>query len=99
MFPRLLIAGFIAIALVGCNPVHPGVWDLPKVESHIKESMELSELKLEPAGTGAYTGTGKSADGESFKVSVTQDAAAQKLSWKYEGDRGTIGDQKYEFVK
>ncbi len=103
MLPRIflhaMLAGVVAVAFVGCSPAHPGMWDLPKVESHIAQKMELSEIKLEPAGTSAYTGTGKTAEGESFKIQVTQDVANKSLRWKYEGDRGTIGDEKYEFVQ
>ena len=99
MYPRFLVVGLFALLIVGCNPPHPGVWELPKVESHIKQAMELTELKLEPSGAGAFTGTGKSADGESFKLKIKQDVAGKRLSWEYEGDRGTIGDEKYEFVQ
>lgn len=97
MIARVFLVSLIALSLVGC--AHPGNWDAAKVKAHIEKSMELTDFTLEPSGKGVFTGTGKAADGETYKLTVTQDEANKRLSWKYEGDRGTVGDEKYEFVK
>ncbi len=97
MIARIWLVSLISLLLVGCS--HPGNWDAAKVKAHISSSMELTELSLEPSGTGTFIGKGKTADGETYKVTATQDEANKRLSWKYEGDRGTFGDEKYEFVK
>lgn len=96
MLIRFAMICLVSLCLLGC--AHPGNWDQAKVAAKVKESLELSEISLEPNPSGGFTGTGKTAEGESYKLQVTQDEAKKRLSWKYEGDRGTIGDDFYEFV-
>ncbi len=57
--------------------------------------MNQQNITVDPSG--GYTGTGKTADGESYKLKITQDAEMKRLSWKADGDRGTIKEGKFEF--
>ncbi len=79
----------IAISLPGCSD-NPGSWPQPKVEAKVAESLDLSQITLTP-GTeqGVFTGTGKHAGGETFKLTVTQNASDKRISWEADGDRGT----------
>ncbi|MEN9555106.1 MAG: hypothetical protein RLZZ232_1392, partial [Planctomycetota bacterium] len=44
---------------------------------------------------GGFSGTGKAEDGETYKITVTQDPANKRLDWKAEGDRGSNEDGSY----
>ena len=61
------------------------------------KSLKLSELHITVDPSGGYSGTGKTADGESYKLKITQDASMKRLSWQADGDRGTIEEGKFEF--
>jgi hypothetical protein len=64
------------------------------------ENPKMSEVKISADPAGGYTGTGKAADGETFKLTIKQNAELKRLSWSAKGDRGTvIDDASYEFVK
>ncbi|WP_157593997.1 hypothetical protein [Rubripirellula obstinata] len=49
--------------------------------------MKLESLELVPA-SGGLTGSGTDAEGQTYKITVTQDPAAKELSYVAEGDRG-----------
>lgn len=86
-----------SILISGCNrgASNPGTWNQAQVEAQIKKSLKLSEATLTPA-EGGFTGTGKNAEGESFKFTIKQDAAKKRMEWKSEGDRGSFEDGYYE---
>lgn len=99
MLYRMLLVGLLVFSFLGCTPPpNPGTWDQARVETKIKESLELTEISLEPASDGSYTGSGKKATGESYKLTVTQDPKLKRLSWKFDSDRGDVGENFYEFV-
>ena len=74
----------------------PGNWPEGKVAAKIQEKLELSELSLVPNPEGGFTGTGKSAEGETFTIKITQDPSQGRLNWDSEGDRGTFDSGFYE---
>jgi hypothetical protein len=57
-----------------------------EIEARVKESIKLSELSLTQAEKGVYTGTGKDAEGATYKVKVTQET--DKISFEAENDKG-----------
>ena len=87
----------------GCgNASHPGIWNQTEIEAYMlkTENPKMSEVKLSSNSEGGFSGTGKAADGETFQLSIKQNAALKKISWSAKGDRGTvIDDASYEFVK
>ncbi len=79
----------------GCAETNnPGSWNKEKVETQMKSSLKLAEIALAPA-TGGFSGTGKAQDGETYKITVTQDPTKNRLDWKAEGDRGSNEDGSY----
>jgi lipopolysaccharide export LptBFGC system permease protein LptF len=88
---------------VGCgNTSHPGTWNQAEIEAYMlkTENPKMSEVSISTDPAGGYTGTGKAADGETFKLTIKQNADLKRLSWNAKGDRGTvIDDASYEFVK
>jgi hypothetical protein len=90
-----VILGGICICQIGCAD-NPGTWPLPKVEAKLTESLQLSDVNMEAAPDGGFTGTGKSAEGETISFSVKQDAAARRISWDAKGDRGFVEEGYYE---
>ncbi len=97
----LLVNLFLAMVLVGqftgCTQSNPGNWPQQQVEEKVKSNLKLSEISLTPRPEGGYSGTGKTSEGEAYKLQVTQDPARKRLEWKFESDRGDIGDAYYEF--
>ncbi len=87
----------LGLAICGCNKSHPGNFAQPEVEAQVKKSLELTEIQITSDPAGGYSGTGKSASGETYKLKITQDVAAKRLSWKAEGDRGDFRDGEYHF--
>ena len=86
-----------SIASSGCQRSHPGNYSQQEVESQVKKSLKLTEIQLTPDPAGGYTGNGKTADGEGFKLKITQDSVQKSLKWKAEGNRGTIEDGSFSF--
>lgn len=100
MLYRTLLCCVICFSLIGCKPaVHPGNWDQTRIETKLKEKHNLAEISLQPASAGGFTGSGKTADGETYTFKVKQDANLKRLSWEFNSDRGDVGDEVYEFVK
>ncbi len=95
ILPILLL--FFCVAVSGCSKQNPGTYGQPEVEAQVIKSLKLSEIQLTVDPAGGYSGTGKTADGESYKLKIMQDAAMKRLSWKADGDRGTIEEGKFEF--
>lgn len=78
---------------LGCNTFDPSKWDKDQVSKEITEKHNLTELTLKPA-EGGFSGTGKDAGGETFKITVKQNAAEKSVSYKLDGDRGSILENK-----
>jgi len=87
----------LALSLSGCTKSHPGNYAQPEVEAQVIKSLKLSEIQLIADPAGGYTGSGKTADGETYKLKIMQDEAMKRLSWNAVGDRGSSEDGKYEF--
>ena len=87
----------VGLACVGCERPHPGNYAQPAVEEQVKKSLELTEIQIAADPAGGYTGTGKAASGESYKLTINQDVALKKLSWKAIGDRGDHREGEYHF--
>lgn len=87
----------VVTAILGCERPHPGNYAQPAVETQVKKSLELTEIQISPDAAGGYSGTGKAASGETYKLKITQDVAKKSLSWKAEGDRGDFRDGEYHF--
>ncbi len=75
---------------------NPGTWNQQQVEEKLKSSLSLAEIQLTPRTEGGYSGKGKTYEGESYKLQITQDPTRKRLEWKFESDRGDIGDAYYE---
>ena len=86
-----------AVAISGCAKSHPGNYAQPEVEAQVKKSLELIEIQLTPDPAGGYSGTGKSAQGETYKLKISQDEALRRLSWKADGDRGDMREGNFQF--
>ena len=105
MLYRFLVGLSLMLCLfcAGCgNSSLPGVWTQTEIEAYMikTENPKMSEVKVNADPAGGYTGTGKSADGETFQLTIKQNVELKRLSWSAKGDRGTvIDDAMYEFVK
>ena len=95
ILPICVLVFFVAIT--GCEWSHPGNYPQPEVEAQVKKSLKLTEIQITADPGGGYTGTGKTADGESFKLKLTQDVAQKSLNWKADGDRGSIEEGSFKF--
>lgn len=89
--PSLALASLLALTTVGCNTFDPSQWSQEQVAKEIKEQWDLESVELKPA-EGGYAGTGKNAEGETFKITVKVDPASKSLSYHGDGDRGDILD-------
>jgi hypothetical protein len=93
--PTVLPCLLTLLLAAGCADTNnPGSWDQAKVATQMKSSLKLTEVSLSPAA-GGFSGTGKAEDGETYKITVTQDPANKRLDWKAEGDRGSNEDGSY----
>ena len=81
--------------LAGCAAETPGTWKQPKVEAEMTRKLELTKIALTPAAAG-FEGTGTAADGETYKLKITQDATKGRLDWTAVGDRGSEEDGFFE---
>lgn len=86
-----------AVAISGCAKSHPGNYAQPEVEAQVKKSLELIEIQLTPDPAGGYSGTGKNAQGETYKLKISQNEALKRLSWKADGDRGDLREGNFQF--
>ena len=87
----------VLISLTSCQRPHPGNYSQLEVETQVKKSLKLTEIKLAPDPAGGYSGSGKTADGEGFKLKITQDAVQKSLKWNAVGNRGTLEDGSFSF--
>ena len=85
------------ITISGCQRSHRGNYSQQEVEAQVRKSLKLTEIQLVPDPAGGYSGNGKTADGEGFKLKISQDATKKSLNWKAEGNRGTIEDGSFSF--
>ncbi len=71
----------VCFALTGC-PQNPATMSQTEVEGLLKKNLEFKEMTItpNPAG-GGYTGNGLATDGTKFKITVTQDKQARKLTY------------------
>ena len=95
ILPICLLVFFVAIT--GCERSHPGIYTQSQVEAQVMKSLKLTEIQITTDPAGGYTGTGKTAAGESFKLKLTQDVAQKSLNWKADGDRGSIEEGSFKF--
>lgn len=79
---------FCCCLVVGCNNSHAGNWGADKVQEELMTRMEFTEMSLQPTADG-FTGTGKVESGETFEITVSQNAADRKFDYVLKGDRGT----------
>lgn len=85
------------LTFVGCNASNnPASWTQDTIEQKLQSKYDLVEIKLAPAGDGKYTGTAKSEEGETLKVTVTQDKQTKSLKYDFKGDRGWFEDGTYD---
>lgn len=102
------VAGLTAcILLAGCGPAdNPGTWNQEKVADYVQDclarevtadGLQVENVTLSPKAGGGFEGTAKASDGQSFKLDITQDPAAQELKWVATGDRGSNFDGSYAF--
>jgi len=87
----LALALGLAASIAGCNSFDPSQWTQEQVAKDISEHWDLVSIELKPT-EGGYTGTGKSADGETFAISVKVDQGAKSVAYHGDGDRGSILD-------
>jgi hypothetical protein len=80
----------------GCGSNNPGEWTQATIEEKLRTKYEFVEFKLTPDGQGKYAGTAKSKEGETLKVSVSQDPKAKSLKYDFKGDRGWFEDGTYD---
>lgn len=81
----------------GCGPSsHPGTWDEAKVETELTRTLKLESLDLTPSD-GGFQGTGSDSEGQSYDVTVTQDAATKSLTYDAKGNRGENVDGTIAF--
>ncbi len=71
----------VFLGLTGCQQ-NPATMPQSEVEGLLKKNLEFKEMTItpNPAG-GGYTGNGLATDGTKFKITVTQDAQARKLTY------------------
>jgi len=86
-----------AVAISGCTKRHPGNYAQPEVEAQVKKSLDLIEIQLSPDPAGGYSGTGKNAEGETYKLKISQDEALKRLNWKADGSRGDMREGDFQF--
>jgi len=86
-----------AVAISGCTKRHPGNYAQPEVEAQVKKSLDLIEIQLSPDPAGGYSGTGKNAEGETYKLKISQDEALKRLNWKADGSRGDMREGNFQF--
>lgn len=83
---------FTALAVLmiaGC--FNPANWDKDQVSKDIKEQWakyNITEITLSPVSDG-FEGTAKSAEGETFKITLKKDPATKSIRGTGVGDRGT----------
>ena len=86
----------LAICVSGCGGDNPGSWPIDKVEAQVMIAANLSEIELSPGGTaGVLAGTGKDEGGETFQITVTQNAETKQFDWEAKGDRGSNQEGMY----
>jgi hypothetical protein len=92
----LAVAMISALCLSGCGADNPGTWPIDKVETQVMKGAKLTKIALSPSGeAGVITGTGKDETGETYQITVKQDADAKQIDWDAKGDRGTTLDGLY----
>ncbi len=88
------------LLLPGCAD-NPGKWPAEKLAEYVKQALieqeiDVTEISLSPQADGSFQGTAKAADGETFTLLVTRDAAARRITWDAKGDRGSFLDGNYQ---
>lgn len=78
----------LCLLFIGCAAETPGTWKQPKVEAEMTRKLELQKITLTPSASG-FEGSGTAQDGETYKLTITQDPAKGRLEWTAEGDRGS----------
>ena len=69
------------IGLTGC-PQNPATMTQAEVEALLNKNLQFKTMTIapNPAG-GGYTGNGQATDGTKYKITVTQDVQARKLTY------------------
>ncbi len=84
-----LLALTALLLLAGC--FNPANWDKERVAKDMKEAWakyNITEISLNPVADG-FEGTAKSADGETFKISLKKNSDTKSIKGTGVGDRGT----------
>jgi len=89
----LVTACLACCLLLGCNSFDPSKWNQDQVAKEITEQWKLSDVSLSPSD-GGFKGSGKTADGETFEITVKMDAANKSVIYAGKGNRGTELDYK-----
>ena len=78
---KQFVAVLLCLAIAGCQP-NPATMPQAEVEALLQKSLAFKEMTITPnPGGGGYTGSGVATDGTKFKITVTQDVQARKLSY------------------
>jgi hypothetical protein len=71
---------FVCVVL-GCQK-NPAQMTQTEVEALLKSNVTFKEMSITPNPSGGgYTGSGKGTDGTPYKITVTQDVQARKLTY------------------
>ncbi|MBX3420509.1 MAG: hypothetical protein KF752_03025 [Pirellulaceae bacterium] len=89
------LCGCAILAMSGCRQDNPGSWPVERVTAKVAESLGLSDLNLQNTERG-LEGTGKRADGELLKLTVTQHPDEHAIRWEATGDRGFVEEGSYQ---
>ena len=92
----ILSISLIILPLFGCQSNNPGEWPQSQIEKKLQSKYDLLELTLAPDGAGKFSGTAKTKEGETLKISILQDPKNKSLKYDFKGDRGWYEDGKYD---
>jgi len=92
----LSLFSFVILAATGCEPNNPGEWPQHRIEQKLQTKYDLQELKLSQDGAGKFSGTAKTKEGETLKISILQDPKNKSMKYDFKGDRGWYEDGVYD---
>jgi hypothetical protein len=89
MRPALVVACCV-LGLGGGCAGDPGSMTQSEVEARLKDTLNLKVVSLTARPDGGYTGTGQTADGTTYAITVDQKAADRSLWYTATSDGGEI---------